>query len=235
MSCSTYRNNLRPWLRGELPEADAATVENHVAGCYPCARIVENESAILDALQSRYRVPEPSADFESRVMAAATRQSPAAGHRRLLSFPVAGGAVAAALVLGIALGIGLQPEAPTGTAFETTNAMAGNDAVQNNARTVRFAFNAAEAMDNVTLTVELPAHVEMSDYPGHQKLSWNVSLDQGENIVKLPLNILFPGEGELVARLDDGERGKTFRTRLSQFDAQIDAQTDEGRLPEPVL
>jgi len=58
-----------------------------------------------------------------------------------------------------------------------------------------------------------------------------VSLDQGENIVKLPLNILFPGEGELVARLDDGKREKTFRTRLSQVDAQI----DEGSPLEPVL
>jgi len=231
MSCSTYRKNLRPWLRGELPEADAAAVENHVAGCYPCARIVENESAVLGALQSRYRVPEPSDDFENRVMAAAIRQSPAVGHRRLLSFPVAGGAVAAALALGIAVGVGLQPEAPSGTAFEPTNAVAGNEAVQSKSRTVRFAFNAAEALDNVTLTVELPPHVEMADYPGHQKLSWNVSLDQGENIVKLPLNILFPGEGELVARLDDGEREKTFRTRLSQNDAQ----TDQGSLQEPVL
>jgi hypothetical protein len=172
-------------------------------------------------------------------MAAATRHSSSAGRRHLLSLPVVGGAVAAALALGIAVGIGLQPEttqftaseAASGTTSETTNVMAGNEPVQSHSRTVRFAFNAAEPLENVTLTVELPAHVEMADYPGHQKLSWNVSLDQGENIVKLPLNILFPGEGELVARLDDGEREKTFRTRLSQ----IDAQTGNASLPGPAL
>ena len=231
MSCSTYRKNLRSWFDGELTEADAAVIEDHVAGCCPCARVVENESAIRGALQAGYRVPEPSVGFESRVMAAATGQSLSPGCRRLLSLPVVGGAVAAALALGIAVGIGLQPEAPSGAAFETTNALAGNEAVQSHPRTVGFAFNAAEPLDNVTLTVELPAHVEMADYPGHQKLSWKVSLDQGENIVKLPLNILFPGEGELVARLDDGKREKTFRTRLSQVDAQI----DEGSPLEPVL
>lgn len=231
MSCSTYRKNLRPWLYGELSEAEAETVEKHVAHCYPCARIVESESAVLGALRSGYSVPEPSADFESRVLAAATRGSSDTGRRRSLSVPVAGGAIAAALALGIALGVGLQPDAPSGTSFETTNAMADSEAVQNNRHTVRFAFNAAEAMDNVTLTVELPPHVEMSDYPGHQKLSWNVNLDQGENIVKLPLNVLFPGEGELVARLDDGEREKTFRAPLSQRNVP----TEKNGLQEPVL
>lgn len=228
MACSAYRKDLRPWLNGELSGVDAAAVERHVAGCYPCARIVENESAVLGALQSRYKVPESSEGFESRVLAAATRQSSAAGQRRSFSFPAAGGAVAAALALGIALGIGLQQESPTGMVDTIAGSdTAGGDAVLPSSQTVRFAFNAAEAMENVTLTVELPPHVEMSDYPGHQTLSWNVSLDQGENIVQLPLNILFPGEGELVARLDNGERKKTFRTRLFQ--------TEEDRLPEPVL
>ena len=227
MSCSTYRKNLRPWLRGELPEGESVAVQKHVASCYPCARIVENESIIYGALKELHKAPEPSDDFESRVLAAATGRSTAMGRRRSFSFPVAGGAVAAALALGIALGVGLQSEPGSGRDMQTVEAPVDSDPAVNNLQTVRFAFNAAEALDNVTLTVELPAHVEMADYPGHQKLSWNVSLEQGENIVKLPLNVLFPGEGELVASLDDGERKKTFRTRLSR--------QDESSLPEPVL
>lgn len=227
MSCSNYRENLRPWLRGELPEGEAMALQKHVASCYPCARIVENESAIHGALKDLHKAPEPSDDFEIRVLAAATGRSSTDDRRRSLSFPVAGGAIAAALALGVALGVGLQSETGSGRDIQTVEVPADSDPAGNDLQTVRFAFNAAEALDNVTLTVELPAHVEMADYPGHQKLSWNVSLDQGENIVKLPLNVLFPGDGELVASLDDGERKKTFRTRLSQ--------KDESSLPEPVL
>ena len=88
------------------------------------------------------------------------------------------------------------------------------------ARNVRLAFSSREALDGVTLTVELPPHVEVASYPGHQKLSWKVDLDKGENVVNLPLNILFSGEGDLVAHLDDGRRTKTFRTSLDRAEGK---------------
>jgi len=224
MSCNQFKNQLHPWLRRELSGDEAAAVEQHVADCYACASAVENESAILDSLKARYDVPKTSPGFEKRVITAATRQSLVAGNKPWLSVPMVGGAVAAALALGIALGLGLQTETP----LERVEAVAGSDTIAaQGPYTVRLAFDSAEAMDNVTLTVELPAHVEMSSYPGHQRLSWKVNLDKGENIVKLPLNVLFPGEGELVAHLDNGERKKTFRTPLLQIDIQS--------LPEPVL
>ncbi|WP_225314360.1 anti-sigma factor family protein [Marinobacter halotolerans] len=215
MSCSSTREHIQPWLRGELSEAESAAVEKHVAGCYRCARVVESESAILNALQAGYQVPEPSTGFESRVLAAATEADASAGRHRSVSTAWVGGAVAAALVLGVAIGVGLQPGATTGEARVATDSAPA----PSNTQTVRLAFNAAEAMTDVTLTLELPAHVEMASYPGHQQLSWNVSLDKGENIVELPLNIMFPGEGVLVAHLDNGERRKTFRADLPRANA----------------
>lgn len=223
MSCSSIQESLQPWLRGELSEADSAAVEAHVAGCYRCARVVESESAILNCLQAGYRVPESSPDFEARVLTAATGQNLSAGGQRSMSMPWVGGAVAAALVLGVALGVGLQPDAPVREATVASGSGAERESVDStvsgSAQTVRLAFNSAEAMTDVTLTVELPAHVEMARYPGRQQLSWNVSLDKGENIVELPLNVMFPGEGELVAHLDDGERRKTFRADLPRANA----------------
>ena len=62
--------------------------------------------------------------------------------------------------------------------------------------------------------------MEVASYPGHQKLSWKVDLDKGENVVNLPLNILFSGEGDLVAHLDDGRRTKTFRTSLDRAEGK---------------
>ena len=49
---------------------------------------------------------------------------------------------------------------------------------------------------------------------------WKVDLDKGENVVNLPLNILFSGEGDLVAHLDDGRRTKTFRTSLDRAEGK---------------
>jgi predicted anti-sigma-YlaC factor YlaD len=215
MSCSSTREHIQPWLRGELSEAESAAVEKHVAGCYRCARVVESESEILNALQARYQVPKPSTGFESRVLAAATGAGSSANRQRSRSRVWVGGAVAAALALGVAIGVGLQPGAPAGDARVATDSAPAPGTTQ----TVRLAFNAAEAMTDVTLTLELPAHVEMARYPGHQQLSWNVSLDKGENIVELPLNVMFPGQGELVAHLDNGERRKTFRADLPRVNA----------------
>jgi len=199
MSCNDFRKHLRPWLRGELSTDDASVVRKHVAVCYFCAAVVENESLIIESLQGQFDVPPPSPDFETRVLAAAASQGKPA--RRHAAMAWSGGAVAAVLALGIALfaGMGQGPDVPGGQPYN-----------------VRLAFDTVDAMDDVTLTVELPSHVEMSGYPGHQRLSWNVSLEKGANVVNLPLKILFPGEGELVAHLDNGERQKTFRASLTE-------------------
>jgi hypothetical protein len=214
MSCNNFRQHVRSWLRGELSAADASEVERHVAGCYFCAAIVENESLIIEGLQKRYDVPPPSPDFESRVMAAALSRGKSA--ERPITMAWVSGAVAAVLALGVALGIGMGSD---------------SDMPESQPYNVRLAFDTVNAMDDVTLTVELPPHVEMSGYPGYQRLSWNVSLDKGENVVNLPLNILFPGEGDLVAHLDNGERKKTFRASLTG------GQTHSGAsgASEPVL
>ena len=71
-----------------------------------------------------------------------------------------------------------------------------------------------KAMDNVTLTLELPPNAELAPFPGRQTISWTVDLKQGDNVLALPINVLFPGSGKLVAHLDDGTRRKTFSTAI---------------------
>lgn len=81
-------------------------------------------------------------------------------------------------------------------------------------RQVRLAFSSAEPLENVRLTLELPDNVELEPFPGRHSLSWHVDLDAGDNVLTLPLRVLYPAEAELVARLDDGNRQKTFRTSI---------------------
>ncbi|PHQ25569.1 anti-sigma factor [Marinobacter guineae] len=220
MSCNEIRVNLPAYIRNELSAADHDRVAQHLAACKECSELLASEYVLSDALQERFVIPEPSPDFQKRVFAAARGNTDTyAGW----SHPVLGGAIAAALAVGIGLGFLLQP---TGLTEEATSSVASSDVVVEKPeepvaipvdRTVRLAFRSGEALENVTLTLELPPHVELASWPGHHQLSWQVSLDAGENVLSLPLKLLFPGAGELVARLDTGDRQKTFRAPVPEY------------------
>lgn len=216
MLCNECKNNLRSWVRNELSAAQSSRIEQHLAVCKNCPIAAHNEKTILESLQASQAVPRPSLGFEERVLGAATGKGRHSGYG--WSTPVAGGAIAAALIVGIALGFGWKSGPGPGADLVDSAVKQADDnkslVVEPVTRNVRLAFNSRESLEGVTLTVELPPHVEVSKYPGHQRLSWKVDLDKGENVVNLPLNILFPGEGELITHLDDGRRTQTFRTSL---------------------
>lgn len=217
MSCREIRINLAAYGNNELSDTRNQEIADHLATCSSCRGRLASEQALSDALGLRAAIPAPSSNFEARVLNAATGQS--AGVVQGWSHRVLGGTVAAALALGITVGIMLDG-GPSGSATSTV-AQAPVSAPQAEAnpatigqpteRTVRLAFRSGAPLKDVTLTLQLPPHVEIESWPGQHELSWKVNLDAGENVLALPLKVLFPGTGELVARLDTGERQKTFR------------------------
>lgn len=215
MSCRQIRSQLPDYVRGQLSADESQTVLVHVESCALCQQHEAFERSLMSELNSRCRLPEPSPGFESRVFG--QLPSPASSHKVHVAW---GGAVAAALVLGLMIGQGgdkpaLEPEvaatAPTEEAAVAPSEMAPVE------RMVRLAFNAGEALDDVTLTLDLPPHVELSGLPGQHRVSWQVSLVQGDNVLELPLTILFPGAGELIAELDANGRQKVFRAMAPQY------------------
>src|SRR5690606_3365360 len=93
MSCSQIRSQLPDFVRNQLASGEAQQVRAHLEHCQSCARQAEIEAALKDELASRYAVPAASADFESRMLAAASGSGQ--GRKVHLAW---GGAVAAALV-----------------------------------------------------------------------------------------------------------------------------------------
>lgn len=221
MSCNETRLALPDYIQNDLSPAEHDRVAQHLAGCRACNQVLESERALGHALEDRSAIPAPSPGFEARVLGAA-REVDNTGW----SHSVLGGAIAAALALGVGLGVLLQPGVSTEDG--RSGVASGEPAAEEPARsvagpvdkTVRLAFRSGEALDNVTLTLELPPNVELASWPGRRKLSWQVSLDAGENVLSLPLKLLFPGAGELVARLDTGDRQKTFRAPIPDYPAQ---------------
>ncbi|MAO12521.1 MAG: anti-sigma factor [Marinobacter sp.] len=214
MSCRQIQSQLPDYVRGQLPADESQVVRVHLESCALCQQHEAFERSLMSELASRCRLPEPSPGFEHRVFG--QLPAPASNHKIHVAW---GGAVAAALVLGLMLGQGsdkrgLEPEV---AATDLTEEAAAPSELAPVERTVRLAFNAGEALDDVTLTLDLPPHVELSGLPGQHRVSWQVSLVQGDNVLELPLTILFPGAGELVAELDANGRQKVFRAMVPQY------------------
>ena len=220
MSCNEIRVDLPAYIKNELSAPARDRVQAHVAACPSCSEWLASERALNQALQRQFSVPEPSPDFHNRVLSSART---AANTRPGWSHGALGGAIAAALALGIGLGFlfqsgGVNDNAgPVVASPENSVEKSAEGIAAPVEKTVRLAFRSGEALDNVTLTLELPPNVELTSWPGHHQLSWQVSLDAGENVLSLPLKLLFPGSGELVARLDTGERQKTFRAPIPEY------------------
>ena len=81
-------------------------------------------------------------------------------------------------------------------------------------RTVNLVFAATEAMHGATLTVSLPAGVELAGFPGQTEISWETSLAEGRNLLPLKLIALTPAGGELLATLEHENRNREFRLRV---------------------
>ena len=223
MSCNEIRVNLPAYINDELTAAASERVQKHVAACPACSKRLVSERTLKRELQEQFSVPLPSPDFHSRVLSSA-RGTVSSGSG--WSHSALGGAIAAALALGIGLGIFLNPgsvideDAPVIALSQSDADESATGIAEPVEKTVRLAFHSGEALENVTLTLELPPNVEVASWPGQHQLSWQVSLDAGENVLSLPLKLLFPGAGELVARLETGDRQKTFRAPIPDYPQQ---------------
>lgn len=206
MNCNEFNQCLDAFVAGELPEAIDRQMQTHAHSCKACSQDLAMARFLADRISSG-RPPEPAADFEARMLGGIRQKK----HQpeRSWTTPLWGGAVAAALVAGLFIGGEFKRE--PATVAPVTEAP---PEIQQ--QVVRLAFNAHEALEDVTLTLELPANMELAPFPGHHRVSWKVDLKPGDNLLSLPLNILFPGEGTLVAHLGEGSKRKTFRTEIGK-------------------
>ncbi|MBW0148329.1 anti-sigma factor family protein [Marinobacter arenosus] len=215
MNCIEFRKEVDALAAGEVTSATEAAMRGHAKSCDACAVALATATYIAQQVAAD-RAPEPDDDFEARILgrAMATDDSPA---RRRWTTPVWSGAVAAALVVGVFLGAQFtQPRQPGMELAGTTETAAIKPAAESAQKTVRLAFTSTEALEDVTLTLELPPNMELTPFPGRHRVSWKVDLKPGDNLLALPVNILFPGEGTLVAHLGEGTKRKTFRTDIGK-------------------
>jgi hypothetical protein len=199
MDCRDFRQQLDEYLDGRVDERPA---REHLAGCAECRRVHERAVEVQAALR-RLPPPEMHPSFVDRAIARATRSKAAGAHAMWRE--VAGIALAASLVLGVALGAFLSMrEAPV------QNVSLALERPQ----TVRMVFSSAKPLRAATVSLALPENLEVVGYGGQRELTWQTDLREGQNLLQLPLIAHGAVKDELLARLSYGASTKTFRVKI---------------------
>jgi hypothetical protein len=174
----------------------------------------DQDDPALQALLRDYPMPQAAAGYYDQALVRATHEGSRRQRNRwmLTGF---GGAVAAGLAVWL-LGSMLLTTPQLPAASDTMSAaIPGISMTLEEPRTVNLVFASATALDSATLTLFLPEGVELAGFPGQAEISWETSLSAGRNLLPLKLIALTPSGGEVMARLEHGNRGRVFRLQLN--------------------
>ena len=120
-----------------------------------------------------------------------------------------GGAIAAGLAIWVLAGVLLQsPTLPEAGVPQVTMAL-------EEPRTVNLVFSSASELIDATLTVSLPAGLELAGFEGQSEVTWTTSLSKGKNLLPLKLIATTPQGGELMATLRHEDDDRTFRLQVT--------------------
>lgn len=170
--------------------------------------IIKQDQEILAHLKD-YPMPEATAGYFDQALVRATHE----GTRRMRNRWITtgfGSAIAAGLALWMFGAFFFTP--PDIGSVEAE--IPGIVMTLEEPRTVNLVFASAEALDAATLTVMLPAGLELSGFPGQREITWQTSLNEGKNLLPLKLVATSPVSGEVLATLEHNDRGRTFRLRV---------------------
>ena len=206
MNCNDFTIQLDNYLDAD-PAADLSALQQHVDNCEHCQQTLSEACAIREALAELPFEPA-SSGFEQRVLAEVRRQhKDSHKHHFIAGF---GTAMAASLALWFASTLFIP-----GTSTQPTESI---NVAMHSISTVKLMFEVPNELADVTLSVKLPANVELQGYPGQQQLSWKTSLKKGQNVLALPVLAIEAGSGEMVAQLTYGNKTKSLRILLKSTD-----------------
>ncbi len=206
MDCKQFLD----YLDSELFDAPSPLVQAHLAECGACRQAAASKQEALAILSELPEPPVPEG-FAERILEGIPRAEPGPGGDRSRIWALA---VAAALVLGIVIGVSVQwaGKLPAGS-YQVSN---GTITVPSDAITrVRIALDSARAIQHVVFTVNLPADMQLRGHPGARQVAWQGVLVQGRNVLNLEL-VAKPGaKGTLRTDLQYGGRTSSYSVQVA--------------------
>ena len=215
MNCDKIQNLLNDYIDETLSILHVEVVDNHCHTCDVCARQLEGLRIQKESLGT---LPVPSAPdgFQQRVFSSAIQnaQTTKKVHSKQGSFyKFATAAMLSALVLWLGL-------------FNDTK-IEKNDlylvSVGDEVRTIKVAIDSEQALDAVNMRVELSDNLELKGFGSKKQIQWTTRLNQGVNVISLPIVGLAQGEGDITTRIHLNGQEKVMRIKT------------EYKLPDSVL
>ncbi|MCW8956615.1 MAG: zf-HC2 domain-containing protein [Gammaproteobacteria bacterium] len=203
MKCNDIKTEVDEYLDDQLSSKELALINEHIKTCDSCQQFY-SEAKHVKQMLNNLPMEEPAPGFEQRLFAAVNRQYPQpAQHHFKAGFATA---VAASLAIWFAVSV-----------FVPGNTEQALDVVSiglQESRDLKLVFTSVDDIQQASMQIELPDNIELLGYPGQKMLAWKTKLDKGQNVLTLPVQALGKVEGELVARVDYGDKQKTYRLLL---------------------
>ena len=209
MNCDQYQENLDRFLDDELEEALLSQLQAHLPSCNACAEVLRRKKDLRQALKSM-PFPPPEDGFLDAVV----EQTLIRTHRNeawFWSSAGVGGAVAAGVIAWLVLA--LPADLPHGADPALLDTVTISLNVE---KTFRVSFESARELQAATLSVRLPAGVEVVGYEGRDSVRWTTLIKPGTNILELPIIVRFGDGGVIVARIEHEGKKKSF-----EFDVAV--------------
>lgn len=167
----------------------------------------------IRALLKDYPMPEATPAYFDQALARATHEGSRRQRNRWVMTGF-GSAIAAGVALWMIGGFFLTTPNLPDSGVATAPTIAGITMTLAEPQTVNFVFASNTPLDAATLTVMLPAGVELVGFPGQREIAWQTSLSAGKNLLPLKLVALTPIGGEVMATLEHMDRARTFKVQV---------------------
>ncbi|MEW6076666.1 MAG: hypothetical protein AB1724_02510 [Thermodesulfobacteriota bacterium] len=203
MDCKDIREKIRETVANNGAAENDKALARHIGECELCRQFYTD--LILDRQLCRaleeMPVPEPSPDFVARAMRHAVSCNRLKPRRSL-----AMGAVAA-LIIAVFVPLMMKSLKLTEPVADVVIPVGGE-------KTVQIMIQAAAPRTNVTLSIALAGDVALKNFPNQHGLQWQADLDQGDNLLALPLLLKDRAGGDVKVRYQYNGTEKEVRIKV---------------------
>lgn len=219
MNCKHTHDQLDDYIDGTLSQGDITQMREHASGCSACSKRLREHEEYIQNMRAM-PVPEMSPGFAQRALRRSVEQKQ--HHRQGFAR-----GFSSALVAGLAMWAVVLVYMPSSDQMQ--GELASVSLALHQESTINLVFYSPKAVADARLSISVPAHIEVVGFGGQRKISWQTSLQQGRNILPLPLKANGISSAELMASIESGESKKIFRVNINV------ANGKQAGLPKSVI
>ncbi len=206
MNCKECIVNQDDYLDNRLPHDLYEAMTRHLAQCPECQLMMRENRELLQGLRT-LESPPPSPGFLKLAMENAARVERQRLHRKWFIQYAAVAAMVCLVVLG---SLKFSPWMVANTGQSAPGVILS----LHESKDVILLVQSARALDNATITINLPPQLMLANNPGLHQISWQADIKEGKNLIPLPLVATVTGSAQITARIEHESRVKTMRMQV---------------------